>query len=174
MPSVNPGPASTSNANSVATLAPILTPNYDSSGQARSALRLLAVARAIPITGLGDIAILPMIDTTSFIVSNVTFANAYSITNGVVTSASAAALTVSLNGGPAVTGTSIVASAALTNLTGLTKYVSSTVAEAANTSVQTATMGTSGTASNYLYLNATVISAAAQYCDLFVYGYDIS
>jgi len=175
MPSVNPGPASTINANSVATLAPILTPNYDSSGQARSALRLLAVARAIPIAnGTGDIAILPMIDTQSFIVSNVTFANAYSITNGVVTSASAAALTVSLNGGPAVTGTSIVASAALTNLTGNTKYVSSTVAEAANTSVQTATMGTSGTASNYLYLNSTVISAAAQYCDLFVYGYDIT
>lgn len=166
MPSVNPGPAVTSTVGSEAVLTP-LNSTTSSIPQGSNALRLLAVARAIPIAaGTGDIAQLPMINTTSFIVSAVYFTNAVGGT--------AAALTVSLNGGPGVTGTSFVASAALTNLTGITKYVSSTVAESANTSAQTATMGTSGAASNYLYLNSTQVSAAATSCDLFVYGYDIS
>lgn len=175
MANVNPGPAVTSNAAQTAVYAPAITPNFGNVGQGINALRCLAQARQISIAaGTGDIAVIPMINTQSFIVTAVIFANAYSITNGVITTASAAALTASLNGGPAVSGTSIVASAALTNLTGLTKYVLSTVAEAANTSVQTATMGTSGGPSNYLYLNSTVISGAAQYCDLFVMGYDIT
>jgi hypothetical protein len=171
MTSINPGPAVTSTPNSVLVTEPVIT-QVNSIPQFTSAIRLLALARSIVInSGLGDIAVLPLINTTSFIPTAIYFANALSATGA---SASAAALTVSLNGGPNVTGTSFVASAALTALTGLTKYVSSTIAISANTSVQTATMGASSTPSNYLYLNSTVISAAAATCDLFVYGYDIS
>jgi hypothetical protein len=170
MPSVNPGPATTQTPNLVAGLAVVNT-NFKPAELLANPLRLLAVARSIPILGLGDIAVVPVINTSSFIVTAVYFTNALSATGA---SASAAALTVSLNGGPAVTGTSLVASAALTNLTGSNKYVSATVAEAANTSVQTLTMGTSGGPSNNLYLNATVVSAAAATMDMFVYGYDIT
>lgn len=166
MAQVNPGPASSITGNTVAVLTPIYS-NVSSASQGNNALRLLAAAKSIPVAGgIGDIAVLPIINSVSFIVTAVYFTNAVGGT--------AAALTVSLNGGPGVTGTSIVASAALTALTGPTKYVSSTVAESANTSIQIATMGTSGGASNYLYLNSTVVSAAATAVDLFVYGYDIS
>lgn len=166
MAQINPGPASSTTGNTVNVLSPISS-NVSSTSQGANAFRLLAVQKNIPVAaGVGDIAVVPIINSVSFIVSAVYFTNAVGGT--------AAALTVSLNGGPGVTGTSIVASAALTALTGITKYVSSTVAESANTSVQTATMGTSGAASNYLYLNSTVVSAAATAIDMFVYGYDIS
>jgi hypothetical protein len=175
MANVNPGPAVTSNAAQTAVYAPATTPNFGNIGQGSNALRCLAQARAVSIAaGTGDIAVIPLINTQIFVVTAIIFSNAYSITNGVVTSATAAALTVSVNGGPGVTGTSLVASAALTNLTGSTKYVSSTVAEAANTLVLASTMGTSGAPSNYIYVNSTVISGAAQYCDFFVFGYDLT
>ena len=173
----NLGPATTANANSVA----VLTPLNQSIGavsnlpQGTNALRCLAVARSISIAaGTGDIAVVPLINCTSFLPTAIVFANAYQLVNGVVTSASAAALTVSVNGGPAVTGTSLVASAALANLTGNTKYVSSTIAVAANTLVLSSTMGAAGAASNYIYVNSTVISAAATFCDFFLFGYDLS
>jgi hypothetical protein len=166
MASINPGPAQTQTANTEAVLANNRT-TVSSAAWASNTLRLLAVAKAIPITATGDIAVVPIINSTSFIVSAVYFTNPVG--------GSAAALTVSLNGGPGVTGTSVVASAALTGLTASTKFVSSTVAPtAAGNSMQTATMGTSGGASNYLYLNATVASGAATAMDMFVVGYDIS
>ena len=175
MANINPGPAVTANASQTAVYAPAITPNFGNIGQGSNALRCLAQARAVSIAaGTGDIAVVPLINTTTFVITAVIFSNAYSITNGVVTSASAAALTVSVNGGPAGTGTSLVASAALANLTGNTKYVSSTVAEAANTMVLAATMGASGGPSNYIYVNSTVISGAAQYCDFYVFGYDLT
>jgi hypothetical protein len=165
MAGVNPGPAVTNTAN---TLAGYTTVNstVSSTGVITNENRCIAIARGVPITGTGDIAVIPLINCTSFILDQVCFANAVGGT--------AAALTVSMNGGPAVTGTSMVASAALTNLTGPTKYVFSTIAEAANTSIQAATMGTSGGASNFIYVNATVASAAATTMDIFVYAFDIS
>lgn len=163
---VNPGPASATTGNTVGLSAAVHT-NVSTVNPGSNTIRLLAVGRSIPIAaGTGDIAVIPMLNTTSFILTAVYFTNAVGGT--------AAALTVSLNGGPAVTGQSFVASAALTNLTGTTKYVSSTLATSANTSVQAATMGASGGASNFLYLNSTVVSAAATTMDLFVFGYDIS
>jgi hypothetical protein len=166
MPSVNPGPAITSTPSTEAVLTPInslvsLVP------QGANALRLLGVARGVVVnTGTGDIAAIPVLNSTSFIPTFVYFANAQG--------GSAAALTVSVNGGPGVTGVSIVASAALAALTAPNKYVQGASAVAANTSVQLATMGTSGGGSNYFYVNSTVVSAAATTIDIFVYGYDIS
>ncbi len=176
MANTNLGPAVTSNASSQAVLANQVTPNFGEDTQGTNTIRILARGRAIPIAaGTGDIAALPLINCSSFIVTAIYFTNAYSVSAaGVVSSASAAALTVSVNGGPAVTGLDFVASAALTALTGNTKYVSSTIALAANTSSQTATMGTSGAPSNYIYINSTVVSAAAQFMDCFIYGYDIT
>lgn len=170
MPSVNPGPAITSTANSMLETNPVNT-QYNPVPAGTGGPRLIAIARSIPILGTGDIAVVPIINSTSFVVTAVYFTNALSATGA---SATAAACTVSLNGGPAVTGQSFVASAALANLTGSNKYVSSTVAVAANTSVQTATMGASSGPSNFIYLNCTVVSAAAATMDMFVYGYDIT
>ena len=146
MPSVNPGPASTITPNSMLPVTPVNSLYTLGYPQLAGGPRLIGVARSIPILGLGDIAVVPVANSTSFVITAVYFANALSATGA---TASAAALTVSLNGGAAVTGTSLVASAALTNLTGNTKYVSATIAEAANTVVQTATMGTSGAASYF-------------------------
>lgn len=176
MPSINPGPAITSTSNTEAVLTNLNIPNFGNIPQGSNALRLLAVGRSIGILSTGDIAVLPLINSQSFILSAIYFTNAllFNAATGTFSSASAAACTVSVNGGPAVSGTSLVASAALTLLTGSNKYVSSTLAEAANTSVQTATMGTGGGASNYIYLNCSVISAAASQLDLFIYGYDIT
>lgn len=168
MANVNPGPASTSTPSILATLAPTVTPNYGNIGQATNAIRLLAEARAVPILGTGDIAAMPLINTQSFFITALVFTNA--LLNGV--SASAAALTVSANGGPGVTGISIKASAALTTLTGQTAFVLATVVPVI--SLQSATMGTGGLGSNYIYINATVASAAANTMDVFMYGYDIT
>jgi hypothetical protein len=176
MPSVNPGPAVTSNPNTMLAASAVNSLFQITSGTPgafTSALRLLAVARSSPILGLGDIAVVPVINTTQFSVSTIVFSNALTATGA---SASAAALTVSLNGGPAVTGQSFVASAALATLTGQAKAVSASVVATATfpNMVLTSTMGASGGASNFLYLNATVVSAAAATMDMFVYGYDLS
>lgn len=163
----NPGPATTVTTNTVAQLAaqrtPVSTVNW-----ASNTIRLLAAAKAVPITATGDIAVMPVINSTSFIVSAVYLTNAVGGT--------AALLNVSLNGGPAVTGTSIVApTGALSTLTTSSKFVSATVATtAAGNSVQVATMGASSGASNFLYLNASAASTTATAIDVFVYGYDIS
>jgi hypothetical protein len=173
MPSVNPGPAVTSTPNSLLATYQVNTQYYDGYPIFGNALRILGVARSIPILGLGDIAVVPVVNATQFVVSAVVFSNALSAAGA---SASAAACTVSLNGGAAVTGQSFVASAALTNLTGNTKAVSSTVVASATfpNMVLTSGMGTSGAASYNFYLNCTVVSAAAATMDMFIYGYDLT
>src|ERR1700678_602752 len=94
MPSVNPGPASTSNASAVAVLAPQSQPNYGNLYQGVNAYRCLAVGRQIPVNGTGDAAFLPFINVQNFdflpAASAVVFANPVTITSGVVAFASIA------------------------------------------------------------------------------------
>ena len=175
MPSVNPGPALTQNANTLLELTPINTV-VSTTPVGSNALRVLAIGRTINILSTtGDIAVLPIINTFFFQLQQIIFTNPLVTATGLF--GSAAACTVSVNGGAAVTGRSLVASAALTNLTGAEPgnlAVQSTLVATANTAYRTATLGTSATASNFIYLNSTVVSATANTLDLFVYGYDLS
>jgi hypothetical protein len=169
MPTVNPGPAITGNPNAVASFIPVNT-QVSSTPTQTNVIRCLALARAVNVLQTGDVAAMPVINASSFIVTAIIIMS--SITNV----GSAAACTVSVNGGPAVTGKSFVASAALAALTAPGLYVSSalTAAVAAPNSVQTATMGTTGLGSNFIFVNCSVVSAAAATLDIFVYGYDVT
>jgi hypothetical protein len=168
MPSVNPGPAITATPNTLAALAPVNTP-VSSIPLETNALRLLAVARAVPLTQLGDAAVIPIINSFSFFVQTIVLTNAL---NAQGQSASAATANVSINTGPAGTGTVLKAAGLLTTLTGQQAWATQTVATAGT--LQTATMGPAGTPSNFLYVNVGVVSAAAATADVFIYGYDIS
>ena len=178
MPTVNPGPAVTGNVNAVADYIPVNS-TVSSIPGATNALRLLAVQRAIPIAaGLGDIAVIPLINVTAFVPFYALMSNALS--GSPLVAASGAALTFSLNGGPGVTGTSIIATHAATNLSGGTMYLPTLVAGTLlitnYTSVTNgiAAIGTGGAGSNFLYLNSTVVSAAATQADFWLWGYDLS
>ena len=133
-----------------------------------NALRCLAVARSVNLLTTGDVAVVPLINTFAFFLTTIYVTN--SQLNGA--SASAAACTLSINAGPAVSGTSISASAALASLTASNVMLSRTIAPTG--SLQTATMGPSSSASNFFYINVTVVSAVAATADFFFYGYDIS
>ena len=169
MPSVNPGPAITSNPNSMLGTSPVNTQFQSGYPPLSGGQRLLAVARSIPILGTGDIAVVPIVNSTMWFPTAIYFTNPLSATGA---SASAAACNVSLNGGPAVTGTSIKAAALLAALTGTGTLVAATIAPTGP--LLTATMGAGGGPSNFLYLNCTVVSAAAATMDMWVFGYDFT
>ena len=156
MSSVNNGPAVLTTQQTLATLTPqnTVVGGYP---QAGNALRLLAVYRNMPVSGLGDIA-LPVINAATWSPATV------AITNSLVSGASGstAAATLSINTGPGVTGTSLRASAALTGQTTSTVF---TVAASATTNV--------AVTSQTVYVNVTVAVAGGT-VDLFVYGYDLS
>jgi len=160
MPSVNPGPATTSTVSSVATLTPqnILGPTVP--GQAGNALRLLAVARNVSVNGTGDSVIMPIINSTSYNVATIVVCN--SQLAGV--SGSIATANISINTGAAVTGTSVNAAAALTTLTASNVVALRTVVAA--------TLLLSLT-SQVLYVNVGTAVATGT-LDIFVYGYDLS
>lgn len=156
MPTVNPGPAITQTLNTVDVLTPVNTTN-NPAVQGSNALRLIAVARNMPVSGLGDIA-LPVINATSWAPVSAAITN--SQLAGV--SGSVAAATLSINTGAAVTGTSIRASAALASNTSATVFVT---AASATTNV--------AVTSQTVFVNLTVAVATGT-VDIFVYGYDLS
>lgn len=117
------------------------------------AIRLLAVATGVNVNATGDQAVLPIINSTNYSVSNVVFTNA-SVS---LTTAAAGLFTA-----PSAGGTGIVANAALTALTGSTVVSQRTVA---STAVQTG---------QNLYLNVGTAQGAAATMDVYVYGYDFS
>lgn len=156
MPTVNPGPAVTQTLNTVDVLTPVNTTN-NPAVQGSNALRLLAVFRDMPVSGLGDIQ-LPVINATSWAPVSVALTN--SKLAGV--SGSVAAATLSINSGPAVSGTSLRGSAALTNNTSATAFIT---AASATTNV--------AVASQTIYVNVTVAVATGT-VDVFIYGYDLS
>ena len=117
------------------------------------AIRLLAVATGVNVNATGDQAVLPIINSSNYSVSNVVFTNA-----SVSLSSAAAGLFTA----PSAGGTGVVANAALSALTGATVVSQRTVA---STATQT---------SQNLYLNVGTAQGAAATMDVYVYGYDFS
>ena len=136
----NPGPATTTT----------IHPQNVTSNQA---IRLLAVATGVNVNATGDQAVLPIINSTNYSVSNVVFTNASTS----LTTAAAGLFTA-----PSAGGTALVANAALTALTGSTVVSQRTVASTAIQSAQN------------LYLNVGTAQGAAATMDVYVYGYDFS
>lgn len=135
----NPGPAVTVSA-------------HPSNVTTNQALRLLAVYKGVNANATGD-TVLPIVNSTSYSVSNVVFTNA-SIS---LTTAQAGVFTA-----PVAGGTAIVANAALSALTGSTVVSQRTVASTAAQSGQN------------LYVNVGTAQGAAATFDVYVYGYDFS
>jgi len=117
------------------------------------AIRLLAVATGVNVNATGDQAVLPIINSTNYSVSNVVFTNASTS----LTTAAAGLFTA-----PSAGGTGVVANAALSALTGSTVVSQRTVASTATLSGQS------------LYLNVGTAQGAAATMDVYVYGYDFS
>lgn len=158
MANVNPGPAVTSTPSTVATLTPVNTLGPTVPGQAGNALRLLCEARAVPLSGTGDIVTLPIINASLWVAATIVFSNA--LVNGVT--GTVAAANVGIFTAAAAGGTVVRTAGVLTGMTGQTIVLVNTAASAAvSSSVQT------------LFLNGTVAVAGGT-VDVFVYGYDIS
>jgi len=136
----NPGPATTTT----------IHPQNVASNQA---IRLLAVATGVNVNATGDQAVLQVLNTTNYSVSNVVFTNA-SVS---LTTAAAGLFTA-----PSAGGTAIVSNAALSALTSSTVVSQRTVASTAIQSAQN------------LYLNVGTAQGAAATMDIYVYGYDFS
>jgi hypothetical protein len=134
----NPGPATT-------------VSNHPSNVSTNQALRLLAYYQGVNVNATGD-TVLPIINSTSYSVSNVIFTNA------------SVSLTTALAGlftAPSASG-AIVSNAALSGLTGSTVVSQRTVA---STAAQTG---------QNLYVNVGTAQGAAATMDVYVYGYDFS
>jgi hypothetical protein len=136
----NPGPASTNT----------IHPQNVLSNQA---IRLLAVYPSVNVNSTGDVATLPIANSSNWSVSNVVFTNASTS----LTTAAAGVFTA-----PSAGGTAIVANAALSGLTGSTVVSQRTVA---STAIQTG---------QNLYVNVGTAQGAAATMDVYVYGYDFS
>ena len=136
----NPGPASTQTI-------------HPQGVQSNQAVRLLAVFTGVNVNQTGDVAVLPISNSTNWSVANVVFTNASTS----LTTAAAGLFTA-----PSAGGTAIVANAALSALTGPTVVSQRTVASTATQSGQN------------LYLNVGTAQGAAATMDVYVYGYDFS
>ena len=136
----NPGPSTTVT----------IHPSNIASNQA---IRLLAVATSVNVNATGDQAVLPIINSSNYSVSNVVFTNA-----SVSLSSAAAGLFTA----PSAGGTGVVANAALSALSASTVVSQRTVASTATQSSQN------------LYLNVGTAQGATATMDIYVYGYDFS
>ena len=135
----NPGPA-------------VTVSNHPQNLSSNQAIRLLAFFQGVNVNATGD-TVLPIIDSSTYSVSNVVMTNA-SIS---LTTAAAGVFTA-----PAAGGTAIVSNAALSALTGSTVVSQRTVA---STAAQTG---------QNLYVNVGTAQGAAATVDVYVYGYDFS
>lgn len=154
MPSVNPGPASTSNPNTVAGFIPVNTLNKPVE-VLTNALRLLAVARAVPLANTGDAAVMPVINSAAWSAATVVFANG--LVSGVPTTVAAAG--VGIFTGAASTGTTVRTQGVLTG-----QIANASIAAAA------ASAAVQSTAQNMFVNVGTALANAT--VDVFVYGYD--
>lgn len=151
MPTVNPGPAVTQTPQSVAEMTPVNT-NINPVVQGAYGLRLLGVARGVDANAVADTQ-MPIINSNRYSVFQVVYTNA-SIS---LTTATGGVFTA-----PAAGGTAIVATAALSALTGPTVVSQRTVAATAVQTGQT------------LYVRNAVAQGAPATYDVYVYGYDFS
>lgn len=154
MPSVNPGPATTTTPNTTAEYAPVNTLNKPVE-MGTNGLRLLAVARGVSLANTGDAAVMPVINAAAWSAATVVFANG--LVSGVATTVAAAG--VGIFTGAASTGTTVRTQGVLTGQIAL----ASIAAAAASAAVQS-------TAQNF-YVNVGTALANAT-VDVFVYGYD--
>lgn len=158
MPSVNPGPATTVTASQLATMTPVNALGPTVPGQAGNALRLLCVARGVSLNATGDAAIMPIINSSSYVAATMVTAN------GQVSGAGASVATAALGifTAAAAGGTAIVANATLANnsAAGRAIALAASVVNAAQTVTQ-------------LYVNVGTALANAT-VDVFLYGYDLS
>ena len=155
MPSVNPGPASTSNAATVSVLTPVNTQQKPVE-VGTNALRLLAVARAVPLSSTGDAAVVPIINSSAWAPATVVTANGQ--VNGV--QASVATASIGIFTGAGSSGATIRTQATLAS----NSAAGSSIAAAA------AVVNLAYTAQN-IYVNVGTALANAT-VDVFIYGYD--
>jgi len=140
----NPGPAVTTS----------IHPQVLGTNQA---LRLIATAQAVPLSVLGDTAV-NVIDVTNYVPVSVITANANNAGAAVATGSTYLGVYTGLSG----TGTAIYTKAALaTNTT------------TANASVVAASLTTSVSSAQTLYVNVSS-AAVTGTIDVYVYGYDLS
>lgn len=155
MADVNPGPAITSNANSLAVLTPVNTQTYGGNFQGQNALRLLGEARGVNANNVGDTPI-PVINASKWVVQAVLCANA---STTAVTNAFFSVNAATNNG-----GTTIVTAAQLASLNAAT-YVKYMTVIATNTIQSGSQM--------YVNIGTTLAGAAATF-DVYILGYDLS
>lgn len=157
MPSVNPGPATTSNPNTVAGFVPVNTGNKPVE-LLTNGYRLLGVARGVNLAQTGDAATMQVINASSYAPALIVTSNGQ--VSGVAGSIAAAALGVFT--AAAAGGSAIKANATLANNS------------AANSAIALATtIANLGFTQQTLYINVGTALANAT-VDLFLYGYDIS
>lgn len=155
MPSVNPGPASTSTPNSVAEYVPANT-TTNSTPVGTNGLRLLGVARGVNLAVTGDAATIPIINAGTWAPATIVVANGQvSGVQGSIASASIGIFTAAAGG-----GTAIKAQAALAS----NSAAGSSIAAASATVILAFTAQT-------LFVNVGTALANAT-ADVFVYGYD--
>jgi len=135
----NPGPA-------------VTTTSHPQVAGTNQTLRLLASYQSVNCNVVAD-TVLPIINTSSYSISNVIFTDASTS----LTTAAAGLFTA-----PSAGGTAIVANAALSALTTASVVSQRTVA---STAAQTG---------QNLYFNVATAQGAAATCDVFVYGYDLT
>lgn len=158
MANVNPGPAATSNSALLAVLAPQISVNANSQGQGTNGLRLLAAFRAVPLASVGDVQLVPIINSSLWAAATVIVSNG--LVGGVTGSVAAAGIGIFTGAGS--TGTTVRTQGVLTGQTGTTVATVSAAASAAVASTAQA-----------LYLNVGTALANAT-VDIFVLGYDLS
>lgn len=159
MANINLGPATTSTASTVAVLTPQNILGSTVPGQGGNALRLLAVGRAVPLGGTGDVAVLPVINASPWVVATFVF------TNGLIAgvAGSVAAASVGAWSAAAGTGTALRTAGVLTGVSGAVVLVNAAAAAGAALAIST----------QNIFINNTVAVANGT-CDIFVYGYDLS
>lgn len=157
MPSVNPGPATTTTPNTVAGYTPVNT-SQKPVEVLTNAYRLLAEARAVSLNATGDAATMQIINSASWVPALIVTANGQ--VSGVAGSIATAAIAV--NSGAAGAAPVIKANATLANNSAANSAIplATTIANLANTA-QT------------LYINVGTALANAT-VDVFLYGYDVT
>lgn len=157
MPSVNPGPATTSTPNTTAGYAPVNTGNKPVE-VLTNAYRLLGVARGVNLANTGDAATMTVINSGSWAPALIVTSNGQ--VSGVAGSIATAAIAV--NTAAAGGGSAIKANATLANNSAANSAIAlaTTIANLAFT-VQT------------LYINVGTALANAT-VDVFLYGYDVT
>lgn len=157
MPSVNPGPATTITANTVAEYTPVNTLQKPVE-VGTNALRLLGVARGVSGNSTGDTAVMQIINSGSWLPVNMVTANGQ--VSGVA--GSIATLALGLFTAASAGGTAIKSNAALSSNS------------AANSAISTATTVTAvAQSAQSVFINVGTALANST-LDVFLYGYDLT